>query len=276
LTWVPFGVAYVRAGAGLAATYRAPLIRRQGVLWETTNVTVGVRDFYGFVNNSLAAWVEVTPIAFFKLQVFGAYDSLIVDPFSGGVRVLTDLGAQRLAEGRVKRGDPQAVDWSDDQGAKDNELIFRKPRSGDGLRLKILPTLQGKVGPIAIQYNFTADFNFYRAGDHGAEAIFHDNFTFTLRKMHDVGFIHEGIIAYTGSGPDELLAGVTARYYRVSGTGLDSLFTGALAFVRPRWRFAGERLSLWGAAQAGTNPIDPMYQYALAWLLATGVDLKVF
>jgi hypothetical protein len=276
LTLVPWGVAYTRSGAGLGATYKAPLVKREGFLWDTTNVTVGVRDFYGFVNNSLAAWVEVTPIAFFKLQVFGSYDSLIVDPFSGGVRALTDLGAQRLAEGRVLRGDPDAVDWSDDPGAKDNERIFKKPRSGDGLRLKILPTLQGKVGPIAIQYNFTVDFNFYRAGDYGSGAIFHDNFTFTLRKMHDVGFVHEGVVAWAAEGPDELLLGVTAKYYQISGTDLDTLFTGALVFFRPRWRFAGERLSLWGAAQAGTNPIDPMYENAFAWVLATGVDLKVF
>jgi hypothetical protein len=275
--WVPYGMNYIRAGFGIGATYKAPLVQRRGILWDTTNVTVGVRNQYGFVNNTAGAFVEVTPIAFFKLNVYAGYDRLITGSFKGGLRVLTPLGRQRLAEGRVERGNLDAVDWSDNATGKDNRAIFSAPSSADGLRLRVAPTLQGRVGPVGIQYNFVADWNFYRAEGRSADDIYHDSFTFTLRKLRDRGFSHEGVVAVTVPGiPDEILAGVNARYAHVPSTELDSLYVGALFFIRPRWRFVGERLSLFASAQVGTNLIDPMYQYAVSWVLAAGVDFTLF
>jgi hypothetical protein len=275
--WVPWGMNYIRAAIGLTATYKAPLVQRQGILWDTTNVTVGVRNFFGFVNNTAGAFVEVTPIAFFKLHVYAGYDRLFIGSFNGGMRVLTPAGRQRLAEGRVERGNLDAVDWSDNDVARNNRLIFEAPHGADGMRLRIIPTLQGKVGPVGIQYNFMADFNFYRAEGDGPDDIYHDTFTFTLRKLRDKGFQHELNVALTVPNiPDEIIAGLTGRYYHVPSTELHNLFAGALFFVRPRWRLAGERISFFGGGQVGTNLIDPMYQYAFSWVSFVGVDCKLF
>lgn len=270
---VPWGMAYNRSGLGANLRYQAPLIDRPGVLWEKTNITVGVRDAFGYVNNSLAAFAEVTPIGFFKLQVSAAYDNLFVAPFSGGTRVLTALGRTELAEGNVARGRPGAVDWVD---GKDNHAIFDPSIAGDGLRLKIQPTLQGKAGPVAAQYTFTADFNIYRSGRYGCDDVFHDTFTFTLRKLCDHSFLHELLVVYEIPNiRDEVRLGVVGKYYRVAGTGLDNLNVSAVGFYRPRLAVFGERFSPWITAQLGTNLRDPMYPYAFAWVLALGLDLKL-
>ncbi|UQA58847.1 hypothetical protein [Polyangium aurulentum] len=275
--WVPYGMNYVRAAIGLGATYKAPLVQRPGILWDTTNVTVGIRNQFGFVNNTAGAFVEVTPIAFFKLHVYAGYDVLFPGYFNGGLRILTPLARQRLAEGRIERGNRDALDWSDTNEAKDNRAIFEPPRLGGGLRVRAVPTLQGKIGPVGIQYNFTADFNFYRIDGSAQDDLFHDTFTFTVKKMRDVGFGHDVTVAYSVPDiPDEILAGVTGRYYYVPSTDIDNLALNALFFIRPRWRFFDERLSVFGAAQVGTNLIDPIYQYAFSWVLVVGADFKLF
>lgn len=275
--WVPYGMNYVRAAIALGATYKVPLVQRPGILWETTNVTFGVRNQFAFVNNTAGAYVEVTPIAFFKLQVYAGYDILFPGYFNGGFRVLTPLARQRLAEGRIERGNLDALDWSDTNAAKDNRAIFEQPAFGDGMRLRVLPTLQGKVGPVGIQYNFTADWNFYRTAGRKPDDLFNDTFTMTIKKLHDLGFGHELNVVYTVPGiPDEVLLGVTGRYYHVPSTHLDSLAVAGLFFVRPRWRLADNRLSFFGAGQVGTNLIDPMYQYAFSWVLAVGADFQLF
>jgi hypothetical protein len=269
---VAWGMAYTRSALGLNARYEAPLVGRPGVLWNTTNVAFGVRNLYGYVNNTLSAFVEVTPIAFFKLQLSAAYDSLIIHPASGGARVLTPLGEQKLKDGDVKRGDADAIDWVD---GKDNRKNFFAPVSADGLRLRIQPTLQAKAGPLGLQYNFTADFNFYRAANYNGDAIVSDTFTFTLRKLRDFGHVHELVAAAEIPGiRDELRVGAVGKYYHVAGTGLDNLSLNALVFYRPRWSVLGERVSPWVAAQAGTNLIDPMHQYDFSWVLVLGVDLR--
>ena len=271
---VPWGVAYTRAGAGLTLAYKLPLIQQRGLLWDSTNVTFGLTDFYGFVNNTAAGFVEVTPIAFFKLRVAAGYDLFMVDPSSGGVRVLTALGRQRLLEGQVKRGQADAVDWVDGQ---DNRAIFDAPVPGGGLRLKVLPTLQIKFGPVGIQYNYTADFNFYSAGAYGPDDIFHDSVNFTLRKMRDFLDAHElvAVCDVPGVGGKEALAGVTAKYYRAAGTGLSSLGLNAMLFYRPDVGWFGPGVSPWAAAQLGTNLIDPMHPYDFSWVIALGLDWKL-
>jgi hypothetical protein len=270
---VPWGMAYDRSGLAANIRYQTPLINRPGVLWEKTNITVGVRDAFGYVNNSLAAFAEVTPIGFFKLQVSAAYDTFFVNPFSGGTRVLTALGRTQLAEGNVARGRAGAVDWVN---GKNDHAIFNAPIAGDGVRLKIQPTLQGKVGPIAAQYTFTADFNVYRSGRYGCDDVYHDTFTFTLRKLCDHGFLNELLVVYEIPNlRDEVRFGVVGKYFRVAGTGLDNLNVGAVGFYRPRLAVFGERFSPWITAQLGTNLRDPMYRYAFAWVVALGVDLKL-
>jgi hypothetical protein len=271
---VPLGLAYTRSGVGVSARYEAPLVKRPGILWETTNVAVGVREFYAYVNNQLAAFVEVTPIAFFKLQLSAGYDSYIVKPLSGGVRALTPVGRQKLADGDVARGGRDAVDWVD---GRDNRDIFFAPVGGDGLRLKIQPTLQAKIGPVGLQYNFTADFNVHRAGKYDRNAIFYDSLTFTLRKVRDVGYINELVAVFEVPGiRDQLRAGVIGNHYHVVGTDLDRLSLNALIFYRPRWQCLGERLSPWITGQFGTHLLDPMHQFDFSWVLAIGLDLRLF
>lgn len=276
LVWVPWGMHYTRSAWGATVAYKEPLVKKNGVLWDSTNITIGVRDLYGYVNNTFGPFIEITPIAFFKLRVEGAYDYFIYSPFNGGLRVLTPLGHQRLAAGQVERGNTSAVDWSGDDGVNNSEN-YQAPINIGGTRLRVMPTLQGKVGPVVFQYNFMADFNFYRAPGASYNDVFHDTFTFTLRKLHDVSQTHELVLGYAVpvQSPGELLLGISTRYNRVSGTGLDQLSMVGFAFGRLPRKFYRDKISPFAAVQAGTLLIDPMWQYAFSWVTVVGADITL-
>ena len=278
--WVPWGMHYTRAALGTTFGYKIPLVQKKGILWDSTNVTFGVRDVYGFVNNTVGPFIDITPIAFFRLQIQGAYDYFIREPFNGGMRVMTPLGQQRVANRQIQRGNRSAVDWvnQDDGDGMDNRDNFLAPINRGGLRLRVLPTLQGKVGPIAFQYNVTADWNYYGAPGASADDVYHDNFTFTLRKLQDFSHAHELLVAYAAPvpKPSELLLGLSGRYQRVLGTGLEQLSLNAVVFGRLPKKFASDRISPFAIAQVGTNLIDPMWQYAFSWILVVGADFNLY
>lgn len=276
LVFVPWGMHYTRSAFGATMAYKVPLVKKNGVLWDSTNITIGVRDFYGYVNNTFGPFIEITPIAFFKFRMEAAYDYFIYSPFNGGLRMLTALGHNRLAAGQVERGNTSAVDWSGDDGVN-NTVNFQSPINIGGTRLRVMPTLQGKVGQVLFQYNFMADFNFYHAPGASYKDVFHDTFTFTLRKLQDVSQTHELLLAYSVpvAAPGELLLGVSGRYNRVSGTGLDQFSLVALAFGRLPRKFFRDKVSPFAAVQAGTLLIDPMWQYAFSWVTVLGADITL-
>ncbi|MBK9266936.1 MAG: hypothetical protein IPM54_45075 [Polyangiaceae bacterium] len=276
LVWVPFGMHYTRSAWGATLGYKVPLVKRPGILWDSTNVTIGVRDLYGYVNNTFGPFIEITPIAFFKLRMEAAYDYFIYSPFNGGLRVLTPLGHERLAEGRIERGNTSALDWSGDAGVN-NIANYENPINIGGTRLRVMPTLQGKVGPIVFQYNFMADFNLYRAPGASYNAVFHDTFTFTLRKLHDVSQTHELVVGYAApvTLPGELLLGITGRYNRVFGTGLDQFSLVGFVFARLPRKLFKQKVSPFAAAQLGTLLVDPMWQYAFSWVTVVGADINL-
>ena len=277
--FVPYGGSYQRSAVGITAVYQIPLIQKPGALWETTNVTVGLNDLYSYVNNSVGGFVEITPIAVLALRVSATYDRVIIDPFTGGIRVLTAMGRQLLDDEQFERGNENAIDWVD---GRENSNVFLDPSGGGGLRLKIQPTLQAKVGPVAIQYKFTADFNYYSASDFDESDIFYDSLTFTLRELHDRSFLHELLVAYTTERergqrlPGEILAGVRGSYQTVSGTGLDNLAVNAVLLYRPKWEFFGDKWKPFFAVQLGTHLSDPMHEGDFAWLLVSGMNRRLF
>jgi hypothetical protein len=274
---VPWGMHYTRAAWGMSLGFRAPLVKKPGILWDSTNVAFGVRDIYGYVNNSATLWAEITPIALFKLRGEASYDYFIKAPFNGGMRVLTPHGHDLLAAGKLQEGSKDAIDWVHDEGL-DNRANFTAPIYSGGWRFRVLPTLQGKVGNVAFQYNFMADWNFYSAPGATKESVYHDNFSFTLRKLHDFDHAHELVVAYgvPVKAPGEMLFGVSSRYHRVLGTGLDQLAVNALFFLRFPRKFWGERMSPFAGGNVGTNLIDPMWRYAFSWILVVGADFNLY
>jgi len=265
----------VRSALGLGARLQTPLVKKPGILWESTNVAVGFRDIFGYVNNNATVYVEVTPIAVFKIAASFSHDYFIVNPFSGGVRTLTPLGVQKLHAGQVGRGDPNKINWVDKEG-KDDTNNFTAPIAGDGFRVRLQPTLQGQLGPVQFQYNFAIDYNHDRAGNYAPDTVFHDTYTFSLRKLHDVGIYHEALVVYQAPISSELKAGVVWRDYRIFGTGLERMELYGLVFFRPPRTWWKGRWSPFAALQMGTNLRDPMHAFDFAWVSLVGIDFKVF
>ena len=181
-----------------------------------------------------------------------------------------------MAAGQIEKGNTAALDWSADAGVN-NTANYQDPINVGGARLRIMPTLQGKVGPIAFQYNFMADFNSYYAPGANYDTVYHDSFTFTLRKLQDVSQTHELVLAYSAPvrAPGEILIGVSGRYNRVFGTGLDQLSLVGLIFARWPRTFFREKVSPFAAVQVGTLLIDPMWQYAFSWVTVIGADINL-
>jgi hypothetical protein len=269
---VPWGNAYRRAGGGGGVWRTIPLIKEPGVLWDTTQLQVGAREFFGVVNNSVGVFASLVPIAVFKLELSASYDSLIPGPFDGGLHVLSPAGRARLGAGAIGPNDATKVGWEDGLDRRDN---YDARLYGHGLRAKIAPTLQAKVGPVAAQYNFVADWNFYAGGSYGKDDVFQDSFTFTLRKMQDLGVSHELIIAVDVPAPGELQAVLGARWYHIVGTGLDSTSLSLTALWKPPRKLLGDTVQPWLVAQAGTLLKDPMYQGAFSWVVALGGDFTL-
>jgi len=277
LFWVPWGMHYTRAAWGMQLGYKIPLVQKPGVLWETTYFAAGVRDVYGYVNNSSQVWAELVPIAVFKVRAEGAYDVFIPPPFNGGMRLLTANGTSLLEQGKLQNGSKDQIDWVHDESLG-NRAIFQAPITSGGFRFRLMPTLQGKLGPISFQYNFTADWNWYHAPLAPSDAIYQDNFTFTLRRLHDFDHAHELLVAYNFpvKAPAEVLVGVSARYHKTLGTGLDQLSLNSLFFLRWPKKFWGERMSPFAGGNVGTHLIDPMWRYAFSWILVVGADFNLY
>ncbi|MEM9493447.1 MAG: hypothetical protein AAGC55_30140, partial [Myxococcota bacterium] len=57
LLWVPWGMNYTSAALGVELRHKRPLIAKSGVLWDSTNITFGVRELYTYVHTSQGAFV---------------------------------------------------------------------------------------------------------------------------------------------------------------------------------------------------------------------------
>jgi hypothetical protein len=271
---VPFGMNYTRSAMGASTQWVAPLSRDPGVLWNTTEVRVGVRDLYGWVNNHAAAFVEITPIAVLKIRGELGWDAFVKPPFNGGLRTLTPEGRRLLDEGLVGRNDPGALDWSNDDGL-DDRAHFNAPIAAHGLRARVMPTLQAKVGPFVAQYTFTFDYADQRGPGRSVSDIYHDTFTFTLRKVRDVAYVHEALIGWQFEGVrDSLILGAQLRHHRVLGTGLESLGVFGVALFQRDAKVTRDAFSPFALAQLGSFVRDPMHQGDVSWVVAIGADFR--
>lgn len=269
----PYGMNYLNGGAGLQLFYKIPLVKKDEILWNTTNITFGVSDFYCYVNNNISGFIEVTPIAIFKLKAEVGYDYFIREPFDTGIQALTEDGRLALKEGNIKKGSSTAIDWVN---GLDNRRFFKEGTNDGGLKLTISPTLQAKIGPVGLQYTFIADYNNYQADGLGPNDVFHDGTSFTLKQMEDWGLAHELNVVYIFNIPqNEFGAGLFARYYAVRSTQLHSLGLYLQLFYSPTWASLGQ-WKPWAAARLGTFLVDSMHQYDFSWVMALGTTVRLF
>lgn len=271
---VPWGMAYTRCALGGGLSWVAPLSQDPGDLWNSTAVRIGVRDLYGWVNNETAAFVEVTPIAVFKLRAELGWNSFIKPPANGGFRLLTPVGRQLLDQGRVARKDEEALDWSRDEGL-DDRRHFTAPEWAQGVRARVMPTLQGKVGPVVAAYTFMLDYADFRGPGRSADDVYHDSFNFTLRKVRDVALVHDAFVGFQWDGArDRVIVGGNFRHQRVLGTGLDSVGLFGVAIVQRDPMLVSHAFSPFALAQIGSYVRDPMHQGDVSWVLVVGADFR--
>lgn len=271
---VPWGMAYTRCALGGSLSWAAPLSQDPGDLWRITEVRVGVRDLYGWVNNEAAAFAEVTPIAFFKLRTELGWNAFIKPPVNGGMRLLTPFGRQLLDQRRIARKDAEALDWSRDEGL-DDRRHFTAPEWAQGVRARVMPTLQGKVGPIVAAYTFMLDYADFRGPGRSADDVYHDSFNFTLRKVRDVVLVHDAFVGLQWDGArDRVIVGADFRHQRVLGTGLDSVGLFGVAIVQRDPTLVSHAFSPFALAQVGSYLRDPMHQGDFSWVLVVGADWR--
>ena len=271
---VPWGMAYTRCAVGGNAAWVAPLSQDPGVLWSNTELRLGVRDVYGWVNDEFAAFAEVTPIAFFKLRAEASWNAFIKPPVNGGLRLLTAEGRALLDAGRIARKDPEALDWSRDEGL-DDRRHFGGPMNAMGFRARLMPTLQAQLGPIVGVYTFTLDYADFRGPGRTVDDVYHDSFGFTLRRIRDFTLLHEGFVGYQWLGArDQVVVGAQLRWLRVPSTGLESVGVFGVIVAQRDDRVTRKAFSPFALAQVGSFVRDPMHRGDLSWVLVVGADFR--
>jgi hypothetical protein len=222
--------------------YRLPLVPKDGTLWESTKLEVGIHNGWTPADNILAAGVSIEPIAFLSLACeAGSYEM-----FSG-----LGYGCYRFAS---------ATDPYGPQTQK-----FLKPTNAHGYRLSVAPTLKAKFGRIII-LNTTA-LNGQAVNGTG---YFLEVRSYLLHRTRDFDAVNDAYVL--GECSPWLLAGATYHYVYVNGTSFRSQRLSAMAIVKPKVR--GLR-STFAALNAGEYLQDPLFNHTCFLGCMVGIDVRL-
>ncbi len=115
------------------AYYRIPLVNKEGVLWESTKIDLGLQNNLSPAYDMIGAYIDIEPIALFDLaltaQAIGYYDAL-----SFGFYSLSGYGA----------------------GFDDASLAALTAKNTLGYTLSATPTFKIAFGPVAAVDSFSA------------------------------------------------------------------------------------------------------------------------
>jgi len=208
--------------------YRIPLIEKEGILWESTKIDVGVKNSLSPAYDMFGAFVDIEPIAVFDLalsaQAIGYFDAL-----GYGFRDMADYDA-----------------------AFDDAALEAVPdRSAFGVLLTAAPTLKAAVGPFAVMD--TLYLNYFNVD--GGEGYFLEAFGNCVLKKQDVELFNDAYALYTFDFG--LMAGLNDSILYVPGSGYISHCLQAVGVYS---KALSDTLSLYAALTAGAYIEDRYYE----------------
>lgn len=222
---------------------RIPLIDKEGVLWESTKIDIGLTNSISPAYDILGLFVDIEPIAVFDLAL-SAKAIGYLNAFGFGFREMTDYDAAF---------DDAALDAIPDE----NALAFA---------FTAAPTFKVAVGPVAVLDTFS--FSFFIADD--GDGYFYEVSNGCVIKKKDMLFVNEAYLLYAFDFG--LMTGLTDSILYVPGSGYVSHCLQGVAVYTTD---LSEALSIYGALTAGSFIEDRYYQGKLRIAGQVGITLKL-
>jgi hypothetical protein len=205
---------------GTKLYYRAPLVEKEGILWESTKVDIGLKNDISPAFDFIGAFIDIEPIAVFDLaltaQLAGYYDEL-----GFGFRDLSgyDAGFDSAALNSIPAG------------------------KAGGYLLSASPTLKFAFGNFAFLDTLHMDyFNIDGGGGYFYEAIANCPLSKSGLELNNDAYALYKLGPFFMIGLNDSILQVPASGYRAQSVHAVGVYSGSLS----------ERLSLYAGLLAGT------------------------
>jgi hypothetical protein len=213
------------------AYYRIPLVNKDGMLWESTKIDIGLQNNLSPAYDMIGAYVDIEPIAIFDLaltaQAIGYYDALSFGFYSV---------------------------YGYDAGFDDTSLAALTAKNTFGYTLTATPTFKIAFGPIAIVDSFGLT---YFSVDDGS-GFFYERVNNVVLAKDDVELTNNAyLLATIVPG---VLAGLNDFVLIVPNSGYLSHRIVAMGIYTTTFT---PRLSFNAVLQLGTFLADRYYAYSL-------------
>jgi len=223
--------------------HTSPLVKKVGLLWESTKTRIGVQNEWTPADNLLSVRFECEPIAFFDVTVkagfFSMFDAL-------------GYGCFRMADGAAGEYNLKTQD--------------REGRgSAGGYWISVTPTVKAKIGRI-IALN-TLAVNRISIDGPGRFLELH---SYLPHKTIDVDLVNNTIALYECS--QKILAGMSFKNTYVYGTSRFSQQISGMAIFKTA---PIARLPRFLLLNAGMYLKDPLFTNKIYLAFLAGADIKV-
>ncbi len=237
------GASYNPLG-GLLVTklfYRLPLLRREGILWESTKLDIGLQNEWTPADDFIGVWIAVEPIAFFdvvfKIGFYGMYDL-----FGYGFFGFDSSNAQYSSK----------------------ELDNLNPETVPGCWIAAVPTLKLQFKSIILANSFALNRFMMRGSGYFLEIR-----SYTLHEIKDTDFQNDTYLMYKFS--DKIIAGSVFRVQRVFETSVKTERVSVIGILKPPpKRVHGAYV----VAIAGVYLRDPLMKHKPYIALKGGIAIK--
>ena len=221
---------------------RLPLVKKPGLLWESTNIAGGVQNEWTPADNVASGRVSMEPVAFFELVC------------KAGVYDMYNL----LGYGCFRLGSPKDAYGPDAQ----RKLT---PDNARGYWISVAPTLKAKLWRLVALNTVTVN----QLGINGT-GYFLEVRSYLPHRTNDLDVINEAYLLAECS--PWLLAGATYRFAYVTGTALRSQRLCAIAIVKPT---RPALKSTFAAVTVGFYPQDPLFNHRYFVGCMLGADFRL-
>jgi hypothetical protein len=234
----PLGLQFVTR-----AYYRLPLIQKEGILWESTKIDVGLQNNLSPAYDMIGGYIDIAPIAIFDIaftaQAIGYYD-------------LLSFGFYTLS------GYSSPFDSA--------SLSALTPKNTAGYTVSVTPTVKIAVGPVAALDSFSVS---YFSVDDGS-GFFYERINNCVLAKQDTELVNNAyLLATVAPG---VLVGLNDFLLIVPASGYLSHRIVAMGIYSTR---LSPGLSLNAVLQLGTFLADQYYQYAVYVAGQVGISLKL-
>ncbi len=230
----------------MAATkiyYRFPLIKEEGILWESTHIDAGIVNMVSPAFDALSGFITIEPIAVFNISarygIIGIYKAL-------------GFGFNTLQS------------YSDNHSPSALAKLSQSDASGSWAVIE--PTIQIQIGPWIAVNTFTVNY-----WDMNTPSYFYEQYDDCIQKNKDFCLVNNTYVFYQFT--DAFMTGLNNMFLTVPSSAQIKERLSAAGIYTAQF---GKDFSGYAVLMLGTFLIDPNYQYAVPYLaVQAGLTVKL-